>query len=81
VVAVNTYTATAEYRTDPDGAFWSIYSPTVDRWTEARHLRDVETMARDLIACMLTATGTPTAVDAFNLELTIKSPGRVLSTA
>lgn len=35
-----------------DGKFWLIYVPKIDRWTQARNLGEVETMARDLIAIM-----------------------------
>lgn len=39
-----------------DDKFWLIYVPEVDRWTQARHLREVDTMARDLVQVM---TGVP----------------------
>lgn len=44
-----TYTATAER----DGRFWSVHVPAVDRWTQARSLREVDVMAKDLVAVML----------------------------
>lgn len=46
-----------------DGHFWMIYAPVVDRWTQARHLREVETMACDLIATMLDVAPSSVAVD------------------
>lgn len=35
-----------------DGRYWFIYVPEVERATQARHLREVELMARDLVAVM-----------------------------
>jgi hypothetical protein len=35
-----------------DGRFWRIRVPEIERSTQARHLREVELMARDLIAIM-----------------------------
>ena len=32
---------------------WLIYAPAVERSTQARHLREVDAIARDLIAVML----------------------------
>ncbi|MGL4176007.1 MAG: hypothetical protein ACRCSN_07995 [Dermatophilaceae bacterium] len=43
------YTATAER----DGRFWLVHVLEIDRYTQARTLREVETMARDLVAVML----------------------------
>lgn len=44
-----TYTA----RVERDGRFWLIHVPELDRYTQARNLREVEEMARDLVAVML----------------------------
>ena len=46
-----------------------LYVPEVDRWTQARNLREIETMARDLIAVM---EGVPT--DSFNLHVDLITP-------
>lgn len=35
-----------------DGRFWLIHVPEVDRHTQARRLREIDTMARDLVAIM-----------------------------
>jgi hypothetical protein len=48
VVEVKRYQATAVQ----SGEFWHIEVPEVGRVTQARHLREVEAMARDLIAIM-----------------------------
>ncbi|NNM44427.1 hypothetical protein [Knoellia koreensis] len=44
---------TYEAVVERDGRFWLIHVPAVDRWTQARHLREIDTMARDLVAVML----------------------------
>lgn len=36
-----------------DGKFWLVYVPEVDRWTQARSLKEVTPMATDLAALML----------------------------
>lgn len=36
----------------PAGRYWHIEVPAVERVTQARHLREVEEMARDLISIM-----------------------------
>ena len=45
---MDTYHANVER----DGRFWLIRVPEIGRSTQARHLREVEEMARDLIAVM-----------------------------
>ncbi|MGI8879569.1 MAG: HicB family toxin-antitoxin system [Jatrophihabitans sp.] len=42
------------YRIDVtrDGRFWLIHVPAINRWTQARNLRELDAMARDLIAIM-----------------------------
>ena len=47
-----------------DGQFWLIRVPELDRVTQARHLREVEHMARDLVAIM-------TDVDPGSFELVV----------
>jgi hypothetical protein len=68
MVAMSTYHATAEL----DGRYWLIYVEEVDRWTQARHLREVEPMARDLVAVMLDVEP-----EAFELALDIRLPDSV----
>jgi hypothetical protein len=31
------------------GKFWAVYVPDIDRWTQARHLRELDAMTEDLI--------------------------------
>lgn len=48
-------------RVTRDGRFWLIYVPEIDRHTQARHLREIDTMARDLVAVMTDET--PESID------------------
>ncbi|MBO0808960.1 MAG: hypothetical protein J2P32_11755 [Actinobacteria bacterium] len=48
VAKVKTYRVEA----DRDGRFWHIRVPEIRRSTQARNLREIEPMARDLIAIM-----------------------------
>jgi DNA-directed RNA polymerase specialized sigma24 family protein len=59
------------YRVDVarDGRFWHIRVPQIERSTQARHLREVELMARDLIAIMEDA-----APESFGLDVHIDLP-------
>lgn len=59
MVAEMKYTAHAER----DGRFWLVHVPEIDQWTQARNLREVEPMARDLIATLLEVEPTSFAVD------------------
>jgi hypothetical protein len=68
VVAVSTYHATAEL----EGRYWLVHVEEVDRWTQARHLREVESMARDLVAVMLDV-----GEETFDLELDVRLPASV----
>lgn len=52
-----------------DGQFWHIRVPEVKRSTQARTLREVEPMARDLIAIM-----DEVAPDSFQLHVHVKLP-------
>jgi DNA-directed RNA polymerase specialized sigma24 family protein len=52
-----------------DGRFWHIRVPQIERSTQARHLREVELMARDLIAIM-----EDVPPDSFDLEVQIELP-------
>ena len=62
------------YRVDVerDGRYWHIRVPTVGRSTQARHVREIEPMARDLIAIM-----EDLPADSFRLEVRIKLPDAV----
>ncbi len=51
-----------------DGQFWLIHVPEVDRWTQARNLGEVETMARDLVAVM---TGSDPASVQIDVAVTL----------
>lgn len=57
---------------DRDGRFWRVYVPEVDRVTQARHLREVEEVARDLVEVM---DGVES--DAFELVVTYRLPTSV----
>ncbi len=55
-----------------DGRFWLIHVPELNRHTQARHLREITTMARDLVSVM---TGeTP---DSIELDVHISRPAGV----
>lgn len=62
------YTATAER----DGRFWLVHVPAVDRWTQARSLREVEAMAKDLVAVMLDVDP-----ESVRVDLEIRLPASV----
>lgn len=62
------YTAIVER----DQQFWMVTVPEVGRVTQARHLREVDTMARDLIALM-----DDIAPDSFGLTVQIMLPEEV----
>lgn len=68
VARVNRYTANVSR----DGRFWMVHVPEIDRVTQARHLREVDAMARDLIAIM--ADVDP---DSFELDVHIEMPDSV----
>ncbi|HXP19953.1 MAG TPA: hypothetical protein VN840_09950 [Streptosporangiaceae bacterium] len=57
---------------DRDGSVWRIRVPEIQRTTQARHLREVEPMARDLIAIM-----DDIPADSFSLDVTITLPADV----
>ncbi len=65
VAEVKQYTA----RVTRDDRFWLIHVPEIDRFTQARHLREVESMARDLIAVM-----EEVEPNSFGLDVTIEAP-------
>ena len=51
---------------DRDGSVWRVRVPEVQRTTQARNLREVEPMARDLIAIM-----DEIPADSFTLKVSI----------
>ncbi len=55
-----------------DGRFWLVRVPEIDRATQARHLREVETMTRDLISIM-----EDVAPDSFELDVRLRLPEAV----
>lgn len=62
---MNIYTA----RVERDGRFWLVHVPEIDRYTQARNLREVEAMARDLVAVMLEVEP-----DSFELDIELELP-------
>jgi hypothetical protein len=68
VAEVRTYHA----EVDRDGKVWRIRVPGVARTTQARTLREVEPMARDLIAIMDNVPA-----DSFGLDVTLTLPADV----
>jgi hypothetical protein len=57
---------------DRDGKVWRVRVPEVARTTQARTLREVEPMARDLVALM-----DDIPADSFDLKVTITLPAEV----
>lgn len=57
---------------DCDGRFWHIRVPEIKRSTQARHLREADLMARDLIAVMQDVPP-----DSFGLDVHLKLPGDI----
>jgi hypothetical protein len=57
---------------DRDGSVWRVRVPEVQRTTQARNLREVEPMARDLIAIM-----DDVPADSFSLDVRITLPADV----
>lgn len=64
----DTYTA----RVERGDKYWLVYVPEVDRHTQARHLGEVELMARDLVAIMLEVE-----VDSFELVVDLVLPQEI----
>jgi hypothetical protein len=57
---------------DRDGTVWRVRVPEVRRTTQARNLREVEPMARDLIAIM-----EDVRPDSFNVKVRVNLPAEV----
>ncbi|MGH3719033.1 MAG: hypothetical protein ACRDRI_09380 [Pseudonocardiaceae bacterium] len=53
-----------------DGRFWLVHIPEIDRHTQARNLREIDVMARDLVAIMERVEP-----DSFELTVDITMPG------
>jgi len=56
-------------KAEQDGRFWLVHVPEIDQYTQARNLREVEPVARDLVAVMREV-----APDSFNLEVSVELP-------
>ena len=54
------------------GKYWAVYVREVDRWTQARHLRELDAMAGDLIELM-----TGAKAGTFTVEYDIELPETV----
>lgn len=68
VADVRIYRVTAE-RSEK---YWAVYVREIDRWTQARNLREIEPMARDLIAVM-----EQVPADSFSVDIDIQRPATV----
>lgn len=64
--------ATYHARVVRSGTHWAIHVREVDRWTQARNLREVESMARDLVAVM-----EDVEPDSFKLEVQVIPPTEI----
>ncbi|WP_147471454.1 hypothetical protein [Nocardia stercoris] len=49
--------------------FWLVHIPELNQWTQARNLREVDAMVRDLVAMLL---GIPD--DSFEVEMSVELP-------
>jgi hypothetical protein len=65
---MSTYTADVSR----DGRFWLIHVPAIDRYTQARSLREIEDMTRDLIAVMQGVEP-----DSFEINVQLTMPASV----
>lgn len=50
------------------GKYWAVYVREIDRWTQVRHLRELDTLTADLIELMTSAKAGAFRVE-FNIEL------------
>lgn len=55
-----------------DGAVWLVHVPEIDRWTQARTIVEIESMARDLAAIMTNA-----ASDSIRVIVDVELPTSV----
>lgn len=65
VEAMKKITATASR----DGAFWLVYVPEVDQYTQGRNLADAENMARDLAATLWDVPVDEVELESFVISL------------
>jgi hypothetical protein len=63
-----------------DGKFWFVTVPAVDRSTQARHLREIEQMARDLIRVVRDLTDEQTAALVLNIDIGVPPVAATLLT-
>jgi len=56
-------------RVERSGKYWAVRITELDSWTQARHLREVDAMARDLISLDLDVPP-----DSFDLAVDIVTP-------
>ena len=50
------------------GKYWAVYVREIDRWTQARHLRELDTMTEDVIELMTGAKAGTLRVE-YDIEL------------
>jgi len=58
------------------GKYWAVHVREIDRWTQARHLRELEVMTEDLIELMTGAKAGTFTVD-YDIELPETVRGRL----
>lgn len=63
-----------------DGKFWFVSVPAVDRATQARHVREIEPMARDLIRVMLNLTDEQAAALVLDIDIAVPPDAAALLT-
>lgn len=68
---------TDHVRVERGGRYWLVHVVELDRWTQARTLRDIEPMARDLVATMAGVAPDSAAPDSFGLTTDIALPDEV----
>lgn len=69
LVEVNAY----DVHVERDGRYWLVRVPAVDRATQARNLREVDAMARDLVESM---TDEPAASVELKVRVVLPNPAR-----
>lgn len=60
---------TYHVRAERSGRFWAVHVTDLDIWTQARHLRELDAMARDLIAGHLDVPA-----DSLSLDVEVITP-------
>ncbi|MGW4368706.1 hypothetical protein ACWEKT_23985 [Nocardia takedensis] len=61
-------------KVERDGKFWLVHVIEIDKWTQARNLREVEPMARDLISII-----EEIASESIELDVSIEIPAEAKS--